>query len=165
MTTTMEPKSATAAMPANGFAAARRATDEAAARTRGWMQNSLKPAAEGFSQAGNEAVQSGRGNLEAVAQSTQAYLTGMQDLSRQYVAAMQGLTQHAVAGAKAFAGAKSLKDAMAVQASLARASVELALGEGTKLQQAALKVAEQVYVPLTQRTTTALEQTKFARAA
>src|SRR3712207_7991355 len=59
-------------------------------------------------------------------------------------------------GGRAFAGVKSLPDAMALQASLARASIERALGEGAKLQQAALTLTEQVYAPLTDRKSTRL---------
>jgi hypothetical protein len=165
MTTITELKPATSAMAATGFAAARQATDEMAARTRGLMQGNLKPAAEAFAKASNGAAEFGRGNLEAVTQSAQAYLTGMQDLGRRYVAAMMGLTQHALDDAKAAAGVKSLQDAMALQASLARASVERAFGEGAKLQQAALALTERVHAPLTRRATTALGQTKLARAA
>ena len=155
-------KPTTSGTAANGLAAAHQATDETMART---TQTNLKPATEAFSKASNAAVQFGQGNLEAMAQSTQIYLTGMQDLSRQYVTAMQGLMQHAFEGAKAFAGATSLEQAMVVQSDLTRASVQLALGEGAKLQHAALKLTERVCAPLTQRATAALEQTKLSRAA
>ena len=165
MTTITELKPTTSAMAANGFAAARQATDEMTARTRGLMQSNLKPAVEAFAKASNGAAEFGRGNLEAVTQSAQAYLTGMQDLGRQYVAAMLGLTQHALDDAKAFSGVRSLQDAVALQASLARASMERALGEGAKLQQAALMLTQQVQAPLTRRATAALERTKLARAA
>jgi len=161
----VESKPTTSGIAANGLAAARQGSDETVARTRGLTQNNLKPAIEAFSKASNAAVQFGHGNLEAMAQSTQIYLTGMQDLSRQYVTAVQGLTQHAVEGSKAFAGATSLKDAMVVQVDLTRASVQLALGEGAKLQHAALKLTERACAPLTQRATAALEQTKLSRAA
>ena len=163
--TTTALRAATAAMAADGIATARQVADAGAAQTRAAMENSLKPTAEALSKATNTAAEFGRGNIEAVAQSTQTYLTGMQDLNRQYFASLQGLLQHAVEGANAFVGVKSLKDAMAIQASLGRATVERALGEGTKLQQAARKVAGQVYAPLTQRTTAALAQTTFSRAA
>ena len=161
----IQSKPTTSGMAANGLATARQGSDETVARTRGLTQTNLKPATEAFSKASNAAVQFGRGNLEAVAQSTQIYLTGMQDLSRQYMAAVQGLTQHALEGTKAFAGARSLKDAMTIQMNLTRASVQLALGEGAKLQQAALKLTERACAPLTQRATAALEQTKVSRAA
>ena len=158
-------KPTTSRMAANGFDAAHQATDETMARARGLTQTSLKPATEAFSKASNAAVQFGHGNLEAMVQSTQIYLTGMQDLSRQYVTAMQGLMQHAFEGAKAFAGATSLEQAMVVQTDLTRASVQLALGEGAKLQHAALKLTERACAPLTQRVTAALEQTTLSHAA
>ena len=159
--TTTELRTATAAMAANGIATARRAADAGTAQTLTAMETSLKPTVEALSKAGAFS----RGNIEAVAQSTQTYLKGLQDLNRQYFASLQGLVQHAVEGANAFVGVKSLKDAMAIQASLGRATVERALGESTKLQQAARKVAEQVYAPLTRRTTAALAPTTFSRAA
>jgi phasin family protein len=78
---------------------------------------------------------------------------------------MQGLTRHALEDANAFAGVKSPQDAMALQASLARASLERALGEGARLQQAALALTERVHAPLARRAAEALEQAKPARAA
>jgi phasin family protein len=161
----IQSKPTTSGMATNDLAAARQGSDETVAQTRGPTQNNLKPAPEAFSKASNAAVQFGHGNLEAMAQSTQIYLTGMQDLSRQYVTAVQGLMQHAFEGTKAFAGATSLKDAMVVQVDLTRASVQLALGEGAKLQHAALKLTERACAPLAQRATAALEQTKPSRAA
>lgn len=163
--TRTERQATTTGMAATGVALARRIADESTARIRVLIENSMKPAAEAFSKASSGAVELGRGNLEAMAQSAQAYLAGMQDLSRRYLEAVQGLTQHTLEGARTFAGVKSLKDAMAIQASLTRGSIERALGEGAKLQQAALKVTEQVHAPLTQRATVALEQPKLARAA
>ena len=165
MTTITQPKPTSSAMTATGFAAARRATDEMAARTRGLMQDNLKPTTDAFATASGGAAALGRGNLEAVAEATQACLTGMQDLGRQYVAAMLGLTQHALDGAKGFAGVTSLQGAMALQADLARASVERALGEGARLQQAAMALTERVHAPLTRRATAVLERTTRARAA
>jgi len=152
-------------MAANGFAAARQATGETVAQTRGPTRNNPKPVAEAFAKASTGAAEFGRGNLEAVAQSAQACLTGMQDLGRQYLTAVQGLTQHALEDAKAFAGVTSLQDAMALQASLTRTSVARALGEGAKLQQAALTLAEQVQAPLTRRATAAVAWTTPSRAA
>ena len=74
-------KPTTPGMAANGLDTAHQATDETVARTRGLTQANLKPATEAFSKTSNAAVQFGHGNLEAMAQSTQIYLTGMQDLS------------------------------------------------------------------------------------
>src|SRR3712207_9124977 len=82
------------AVAPNGVPAARQATGETVAQTRGLMRNNPHPAAEAFSKASNGAAEFGRGNLEAVAQSAQAYPTGMQELGRRYAAAVQGLTRH-----------------------------------------------------------------------
>ena len=124
-----------------------------------------QPTAEAMSKATHAATEFGRDNLEALAQSAQAYVTGMQDFSRLYVEAVQGLMQQAVESTKAFAGAKTPQDVLALQADLTRASVERILSEGTKLQQAAQKMVEQVSAPLTQRAAAAVEQGKLAQAA
>ncbi|WP_052389933.1 phasin family protein [Belnapia moabensis] len=164
MTTITEPKQTPSAMVANMLAMAHQATKGNAAQTRGLVQNGLHPAAEAFARASNSATKFGRGNLEAATQSAQIYLSGMQDLRRQYLAAMTTLTQHAFGGAKGFANVKSLRDAMALQAQLTRALMEQALDEGGKLQRAALALTEQVHAPLAQRMTMAFEQTMHSRA-
>jgi hypothetical protein len=138
------------------------------AQARATIENGMKAAskaAEAFSKAGNDAVAFSRGSYEAMAQSTQAYLAGVQDFSRLYLAAVQSLTQHAVEGAKALGSAKTVQDALTIQASLGRGSLELAAAEGAKLHGAALKLAEEVYAPLTQRAAVALQQTKFSLTA
>jgi len=165
MTTINELKQEATATMASGFAAAGQTTDGRAVQARRLLQNGPKPATGTLVQASNGAAEFGRGNLEALPQSTQVCMTGMRDLGRQSVAAMMGLTQHALDDAKAFAGARSPQDAMALLASLTRASVERALGEGAKLQRAALMLAQQVYAPLTRNAAAALERTTSSRAA
>jgi hypothetical protein len=151
---------------ANGVAGAHRMAGAAQAQVT--MNNGLKSAtkaAEVFAKAGNETAKIGRGNLEALTQSTQAYLTGVQNVSRLYVAAVQGLTQHAAEGAKALGGVKTVQDALAIHTSLGRGSFERAIAEGTKLQEAALEVMKQVHAPLTQRATLVMQQTTPSLAA
>jgi hypothetical protein len=164
MTTITEPKQTPSAMVATMLATAHPATPGNAAQTRGLVQNRLHPAAEAFARTSNSATEFGRGNLEAATQSTHIYLSGMQDLRRQYLAAMTALTQHAFGGTKGFANVKSLRDAMALQAQLTRASMEQVLDEGGKLQRAALALTERVHAPLAQRMTMAFEQTMHSRA-
>ena len=155
-----------AAPLANGVAGAHRTLGAAQAHVT--LENGLKSAtmaAEVFAKAGNEMAKIARGNLEALTQSTQAYLAGAQNFSRLYVAAVQGLTQHAAEEAKALRSIKTVQDALAIQASIGRGSFERAIAEGTKLQEAALDVVKQVYTPLTQRATLALQQTAPSLAA
>ena len=111
--------------------------------------------AEAFTKAARDAAEFGRGNIGAVAQATQAYLRDTQELSRQALALVQDLNAQALEGAKALVGAKSLKEAVEVQALFARAAFDRAAGETTKLQQAVLQVAERAFAPLTQRATAA----------
>ena len=63
---------------------------------------------------------------------------------------------------KALTGAKSLKDAFDLQASLARTALEKTMAESGKLTDASLKLTEQALAPLTARVTLAME--KFAQA-
>ncbi|WP_157986027.1 phasin family protein [Teichococcus vastitatis] len=81
-----------------------------------------QPTADAMSKTTQAATELGRSNLEALTQSAQASVAGMQDLGRLYVAAVQGLMQQAMESTKAFAGARTLQDVLAVQANLTRAS-------------------------------------------
>lgn len=105
-----------------------------------------------------EAAEFGRGNMEALSKSAQAYVSGVQDLSRQTVAMAQGLTDQALEGAKALSGVRSLKEAVEIQAGLARAAFERTVSDSAKLQETALKVAERSFAPLSARMTLAVEK-------
>ncbi len=109
-----------------------------------------------------EFVSFGQGNLEAVVKSGQIWAAGVQDISKQFAASAQAQMDHTVATMKAFAGIKSLKDAIDLQSSLARASMEKAVSETSKLTDASMKLAEQTIAPLAARMTLAME--KFGRA-
>ena len=58
---------------------------------------------------------------------------------------------------------KSLKDAIDLQASLTRTTIEKALAEFGKLTDASFKLTEQALAPITARVTLAVE--KFAKTA
>jgi hypothetical protein len=127
--------------------------------------NQVTMTAEAFTTAARDAAAFGRGNLEAVAQSAQAYLQGTQELSRRAFALAQDLNMQAIEGAKALAGAKSLKEATDIQTVFARTAFDRVTREGSRLQQAALQVIERTYAPLTQRTTAAAPQAARPLAA
>ena len=113
--------------------------------------NRMTITTEAFSDAARGVAEFGRSNLEALAQSTQAYIQGTQTLGRQAFALAQDLNTQALEGAKALAGAKSLKEAAAVQAQSTRTAFERGAREGSRLQQAALEVVGQAFAPLAQR--------------
>jgi len=52
---------------------------------------------------------------------------------------------------------KSVKEALELQTSFAKASIEKAMSEGSKLTETSLKLAEQAYAPLTARVNAAVE--------
>jgi phasin family protein len=114
-------------------------------------------ATEGFMKAAEQATEFTRGNFEAMTKATQLYVAGVQDLGKQTMAMLQGLADHSVAGAKALGTVKSLKEAAEIQATFTRAAVEKSLAEGAKLQEAALKLAETSFAPLSARMTLAVE--------
>jgi len=120
--------------------------------------NQITKTTEALTKATRDAAEFGRGNLEAVTQATQAYLQGTQELSRQAFTFAQELNAQALEGAKALAGAKSLKEVAEIQALFARAAFDRAAGEAATLQQAVQQIAERVAAPLTRRAEVAVAQ-------
>jgi phasin family protein len=108
-------------------------------------------------------VSFGQGNLEAFAKAGQIWVTGVQDLGKQVAATAQAQLDQTVATFKALAAAKSFKEAVDLQSTLARSTVETAVAETGKLTDASLKLTEQTLAPITARWTLAIE--KFGRPA
>jgi len=96
--------------------------------------------------------------VEAFTKSAQTWASGSQDLARQYMALAQGLTDHAMEGAKALSGVKSVNEAAELQAKFAKAALEKMVAEGTKLQEASVKLAESAFAPMNARMTVAMEK-------
>lgn len=140
---------------------ARMLVDERASKTHAGtektMENVNRTAGSMF-KAAEDAAAFGRGNVEALAKSTQAYVAGVQDLGRQTMAMVQGMADQAMENAKALGGVRSLKEAAEIQAGLARTAFERTVNDATKLQEAVLKVAEQSFAPLSARMTLAVEK-------
>ncbi len=110
-----------------------------------------------------EFVTFGQGNVEAFVKASQIWAAGMQDISKQFAATAQAQVDQTVATFKALAGVKSIKEAMDLQSTLARSSVEKAVSDTGKLTDASLKLTEQAFAPITARVTLAME--KFGRTA
>jgi phasin family protein len=135
--------------------------DNSAASAREAMEKNMEQvtkSAEGFFKAAEEAAEFGRGNIEAMTKATQTFTVGLQDLGKQYFAMSQALSDHAMESAKALASVKSLKEAADIQAAFAKASMERAMAETTKLSEAAFRLAEQAGAPLTARMSLAVEK-------
>ena len=102
--------------------------------------------------------------LSAFVQANQIAIAGSQDLFRQAAQASKVAFDETVAGFRALASVKSVKDGIELQANLARASFDRALNEGNRFAHASLALAEKASAPLTARAVIAA-QTLTARAA
>jgi phasin family protein len=139
----------------DGMAKAAAGFTETQTKMKEGMQKAMKTAEElmAFSQ----------GNVEAFMKSGQIWSAGVQDISKQVAATAQASFEETMSTFKAMSSVKSLKDAMDLQASLARATMEKTLSESGKLTDASFKLTEQALAPITARVTLAVE--KFAKSA
>jgi phasin family protein len=128
---------------------------ETQAKVKEGMEKAMKTA--------EELVSFGQGNFEAMMKAGQIWAAGVQDLSKQVAATAQASFEETMATFKAMTSVKSLKDAMDLQASLARTTMEKTLAESGKLTDASFKLTEQAIAPITARVTLAVE--KFAKSA
>ncbi len=126
-------------------------------------QAKVKEGMEKAMRTAEEMVSFSQGNLEAMLKSSQIWAAGVQDLSKQMAASAQASFDETMSTFKAMGTVKSLKDAMDLQATLARATMEKTLAESGKLTDASFKLTEQAIAPITARVSLAVE--KFAKSA
>ena len=105
----------------------------------------------------------GQSNLDAFVKSSQIWAAGVQDISKQVAATAQASFDENMASFKVLAAVKTPKEALDMQATLARTSLEKAVAETGKITDASMKLAEQVFAPLTAQMTAVAE--KFAKVA
>jgi phasin family protein len=98
-----------------------------------------------------------QGNIEALVKSSQIWATGLQDISKHVAANAKTAMEEGVTTFRALTTVKSLKEAIDLQTSYAKASLEKALADGGKLTETSLKLAEQATAPLTARVNAAVE--------
>lgn len=137
--------------------------DSAAGAVAGYdsTQEKVKTSMEQAVKSAEEIVSFSQGNFEAMMKAGQIWAAGVQDLQKTFAATAQAQVEAAMGTMKALSGVKSLKEAMDLQASLARTSLETVVAESGKLTDASMKLAEQTMAPITARVTLAVE--KFAR--
>ncbi len=110
-----------------------------------------------------EFVSFSQGNFEAMMKAGQIWAAGVQDLQKTFAATAQAQVEAAMGTMKAMSGVKSIKEAMDLQTTLARSSMETAMAETGKLTDASVKLAEQALAPITARVIPVVE--KFGRVA
>jgi phasin family protein len=134
------------------------ATNEAVQKGKARVSENVEKAVK----TAEEFVSFGQGNLEAVIKSGQILATGLQDIGKQVAAQAQARFDEGVATFRALSSVKSVKEAVELQATYARSTVEKAMADTGKLTDASFKLAEQALAPITARVTLAVE--KFGKA-
>lgn len=139
----------------DGMAEAAAGFEQTQARVKEGMEKVMKTAEElmAFSQ----------GNVEAFVKSGQIWAAGVQDLSRQVAANAQASFEQTMSNFKALTSAKSLKEAVDLQTSMARTAFEKMVAESGRLTDASVKLTEQTIAPITARVSLAVQ--KFSNAA
>jgi phasin family protein len=105
----------------------------------------------------------GQANVEAFVKSGQIWAAGVQELTKLMATCAKESFDESVSTFKAISTAKSVKEAMDLQSSFARAAFEKAMAESNKLTDASIKLTEQTLAPITARVTSAVET--FGKAA
>jgi phasin family protein len=99
----------------------------------------------------------GQANLEAFMKSGQIWSAGVQELTKQIATSAKASFEESVSTFKAISTAKSVKEAMELQSTFAKATLEKAMAESNKLTDASIKLTEQTLAPITARVTVAVE--------
>ena len=102
-------------------------------------------------------VSFGQGNVEALVKSSQIMATGLQDLTKQIAATAQAAMDETMTTFRAMSTVRSLKEAMDLQASLARSTIEKAVTQTGHMTETSFKLAEQAMEPIASRVTLAVE--------
>jgi phasin family protein len=105
----------------------------------------------------------GQANLEAFVKSGQIWSAGVQELTKQIATTAKASFDESVSTFKAMSTVKSVKEAIELQSTFAKAAMEKAMAESNKLTDASIKLTEQTLAPITARVTSAVET--FGKAA
>ena len=104
-----------------------------------------------------------QGNLEALVKAGQIWTSGLQDISKQVAAQAQASAGQGMEAFRALSSVKSLKEAMDLQAELARSSVQKAVAQTGQITDASMKLAGEALSPISARVAAAMES--FGKAA
>ena len=99
-------------------------------------------------------------NVEAFVKSGQIFATGLQDISKQFASSAQLAMDEAMSTFRALTGVRSFKEAIDLQTTLARSTVEKAMAQTGQVTESSFKLAEQAMAPIASRVSTAVESFK-----
>lgn len=124
----------------------------------GQPQQQMKDQMDKAMRSAEEWVTFGQGNLEAIMKSSQIWLAGVQDLTKQVATTAQEQVDATVSALRALSGVRSAKEAIELQANLARTSFEKAVSESRRFSDSSYKLAEQTVAPIADRVSLAFEK-------
>ena len=104
-------------------------------------QAKVKEGLEKVMKTAEELVQFSQGNIEAFVKSGQIWADGVQEIGKQVAASAQASIEESLSTLRALTGVRSVKEAINLQANLARSSVEKAVSESGRLTDASVKLA------------------------
>lgn len=96
-------------------------------------------------------VNFGKGNLDAFVKSSEIWATGVQALAKDFADTTHAHLNETVAIVKSFAAAKSPKELLDLQTTVARKSVEKVIADTTRLADASTRLATDALAPLAAR--------------
>jgi len=99
-------------------------------------------------------------NVEAFVKSSQIFTTGLQDMQKLFAASAQAAMDETMSTFRAMATVKSVKEAIDLQASLARSTMEKAVAQTGHVAETSFKLAEQAMAPIASRMTLAVDTFK-----
>ncbi len=102
----------------------------------------------------------GQGNAEAFVKSGQVLAAGMQDMAKQMTVTAQASMEEAMATLRAMCGIRTFQQAVEMQATFARTTVEKAMSQTGQAAQTSIKLAKQAIAPIAGRMTLAFESFK-----
>ena len=113
---------------------------------------------------GGELVEFQRGTLQAMTEAGQILMAGYQDLFHQMATAGQTAISEGLNGFRAIAGAKTLREGMELQASMARTTAIWSVTEMARLTREGIDLAEKASAPLATRAYLAADKVGAFRA-
>ena len=101
-------------------------------------------------------------NVEAFVKSSQIFATGLQDMGKMFAASAQATMDETMSTFRAMSSVRSFKEALDLQATLARSTMEKAVAQSSQVAETSFKLAEQAMAPIASRVTLAVESFKPA---
>ncbi len=132
-----------------GAETAKASMDHAKVEMKDGMEKAIKTT--------EKVTQFSKGNLEAVMKSGQILTSGLTDMSRLIAENARTGLEEAMSTFKAMASAKSVREALELQSSFAKARMEKVMSESGQLTEHSLKIAEQALAPISARVNAAVE--------